>query len=66
VAAVKIWLRQQSDKKEGKYRVWVAEGDWKEPTWPEFDLDELVRKAFKGRVVASADHELLEKLRGKI
>jgi hypothetical protein len=34
--------------------------------WPEFDIDELVRRAFKGRVITSEDHALIRCLRGDI
>ena len=34
--------------------------------WPEFGIDDLVKRAFKGRVVASEDHELIRRLRGDI
>jgi hypothetical protein len=66
IAAVTNWVRQEADTSQGKYRVWIAEGVLGEPVWPELDLYELVRKAFKGRVISSASHELLEQLRGKI
>ncbi len=66
IAAVTNWVRQEADLSQGKYRVWVAEGVLGEPVWPAFDLPELVKKAFKGRVIASASHELLEQLRGKV
>jgi hypothetical protein len=66
IAAVTTWVRQEADTSQGKYRMWIAEGVLGEPVWPEFDLHELVRKAFKGRVITSASHELLEQLRGKV
>jgi hypothetical protein len=65
ILATTHWMRQEADMAQGKYRMWVAEGDYGEPVWPEFDLHDLIRKAFKGRVVASASHELLEQLRGR-
>ena len=34
--------------------------------WPEFDIDDLVRRAFKGRLVADEDHSLVKRLRGDI
>jgi hypothetical protein len=66
IAAVTNWVRQEADLSQGKYRVWVAEGVLGKPVWPAFDLPELIKKAFKGRVIASASHELLEQLRGKV
>ena len=50
---------------QGRYRMWIAEGDLGDPKWPEFDLDEMINRAFRGRIVASADHALLEALRGR-
>jgi hypothetical protein len=66
IAAITSWVRQQADTTQGKYRLWVAEGDLGEPLWPEFDIKDLVRKAFKGRVISSIDHELIEGLRGLV
>ena len=59
------WVRMQADTTQGQYRVWIAEGDLGEPKWPDFDLNELINKAFKGRVIADPAHEFLEALRGK-
>ena len=37
-----------------------------EPQWPEQTLSELLRLAFKDRVIASLDHTILKRLRGEV
>jgi hypothetical protein len=34
--------------------------------WPEFEIDDLVKRAFKGRVVSSENNALIRQLRGDI
>jgi hypothetical protein len=66
LGAVHQWVRMQADTKLGHYRMWVAEGDLGEPKWPAFDINEMINKAFKGKVIADPKHEIIEALRGKI
>ena len=59
------WIKLKGDRKARLYEV-IKGSPVKTIRWPEFDIDELVRRAFKGRVVASEDHELIRRLRGDI
>ena len=64
IEATKAWLRMQANPDMGRYQVWIAEGNISEPKWPDFDIGDLVKKAFKGKVIADVDHELIATLRG--
>jgi hypothetical protein len=64
--AVHSWCRMQADTAVGHYKVWIAEGNLGEPKWPDFDLKELINKAFKGRVISDPAHEIVEALRGEV
>jgi hypothetical protein len=59
------WIRVVSNQQLGAYGVFTASGEWPEPDWPEIPLNELLRIAFKGRVIDSLDHPVLRRLRGE-
>jgi hypothetical protein len=59
------WIKLKGDRKSRAYEV-VRGGAVTAIRWPEFGIDELVRRAFKNRIVASDDHELVRRLRGDI
>jgi hypothetical protein len=48
----------------GAYRINAAEGELSDPIWPARSFSELLTIAFKGRIVADANHPILRKLRG--
>jgi hypothetical protein len=50
----------------GCYRIYRAKGKLTEPVFPEKDLNELLRLAFKGRVVDSEDHPIVKQALGLI
>ncbi len=58
------WIRIQSDKALGAYRIIKAEGHSAEPKWPRLNFEELLKIAFAGRIVDAADHPIIRKLRG--
>jgi hypothetical protein len=59
------WIRLIPDMRLGSYRVYPAEGDIPEPVWPTCDFRELMKIAFKGRVIDTIDHPIIrDKLRG--
>ncbi len=62
--ATSEWLRIQWNKEAGAYDMFVAPGLTDEPTWPDMSFDELLKLAFKGRLIDSADHLVVKKLRG--
>ncbi len=64
--ATQEWVRVQSNMQVGAYDVHGAQGDIPEPEWPPISFEELLRIAFKDRVIDSRDHILLRKLRGEI
>ena len=56
------WLRV--DAGAGAYAVFVATAAIPEPEWPEQDLDQLFRLAFRDRVIESIDHPVIRRLKG--
>jgi hypothetical protein len=59
------WVRVASNMALGAYEVFTATADWPEPSWPDLSLAEILRVAFKGRVIDSLDHPTLKRLRGE-
>jgi hypothetical protein len=62
--AKKTWVRMPADMSLGAYRIYEAQGELSEPSWPDKPLDELLRIAFRGRVIDSEDHPVVRRLRG--
>jgi hypothetical protein len=59
------WVRVASNMALGAYEVFTASAEWHEPEWPDTPLKEILRVAFKGRVIESLDHPVLRQLRGE-
>jgi hypothetical protein len=64
IEADKRWIRMQSDRTLGAYRVYSAEGEIPDPVWPDMTLSGLLEIAFRGRVVDRADHAVIRRIRG--
>lgn len=60
------WTRFFWDDKQRRHRIKTTEADWEEPSWPDLDLAELLKLAFKDRFIQEADHPVLRKLRGEV
>jgi hypothetical protein len=59
------WRRMASNMAAGYYEGFVPEATLPEPEWPERTFAEIIRTAFKGRLIDSLDHPLLRSLRGE-
>ena len=57
------WIRLQSDRSLGAYKTVVRDGG-PDPVWPEISIDEIVKIAFKGKVIQSLSHPRLAELLG--
>lgn len=60
------WIRVSADKRSGTYEVFEALGVLPEPTWPDLTMEELVEKAFPGRIIRDEHHPVVQELLGKI
>ena len=59
------WVRISPDMNLAAYRIFVAREQLSEPDWPEESLGELLKTAFKSRLIDSIDHPVLKRLRGE-
>jgi len=60
------WLRITANMHLGGYDVYEAEGTLPEPEWPEHTIDHLVQVAFRGKIITSLDHPVVQTLLGRI
>ena len=62
--AMKNWVRVTASMSLGAYEIFEASGDLPEPVWPDFSFPEILRIAFRERIVDRPDHALVQRLRG--
>jgi hypothetical protein len=62
--ATKHWMRVSANTSLGAYELIVAEAITVEPTWPEVSFQDLIRIAFRDRLITTIDHTVLKRLRG--
>ena len=60
------WIRITANMHAGGYDVYEAEGALPEPEWPTNDIEKLVEVAFRGKIITSLDHPVIQTLLGKI
>jgi hypothetical protein len=64
--AMKGWVRIRSNLNLQAYEIFEATGSLAEPEWPKIPFCDLLKIAFKDRVIDSLDHLVLKRLRGEI
>jgi hypothetical protein len=64
--AMGAWVRVTANTSLGAYEIREATGELPAPQWPAYSLDEILRVAFRDRIVDRADHPLLQRLRGEL
>jgi hypothetical protein len=62
--AIQRWVRVASDMGAGAYRIVEYEGPPVEPVWPQESFLELLKLAFKNRMIDRPDHPIILRLRG--
>jgi hypothetical protein len=62
--AMKRWVRVRANMSLGAYEMFEAESTIPDPTWPELSFQELVKIAFRDRLITSLDHPVIKRLRG--
>jgi hypothetical protein len=56
--------RVKANTSLGAYEMSTAEGVMAEPVWPDVSFQELLRTAFRDRMITSLDHPVIKRLRG--
>ena len=63
-AAETTWSRMVADMANGIYSHHVSTAEHPDPNWPELSFKEIVKLAFRGRMIDSLDHPVISELRG--
>jgi len=63
--AMHTWIRIVPNMNLGAYELHEATGQISGPEWPEHSFQDLLRIAFRERIIDSFDHVVLRKLRGE-
>lgn len=63
--AQRQWIRVTANMSLGAYEIFKATGDIPEPIWPQQSFSELLRIAFRDRLINSLEHPVLKRLRGE-
>jgi hypothetical protein len=62
--AMARWVRVTANMSLGAYEIFEAMGGLPAPAWPEVSFQELLKIAFRDRIVDSIEHPLVSRLRG--
>jgi hypothetical protein len=60
------WVRIKSNKSAGCYETVTPIDSLPEPEWPDTELQEMIKCAFHGRLIDTADHPVLRELKGAL
>ena len=63
--ALDKWIRVVANRQNASYDVMSSESDLGEPVYLEEQFEEILRVAFRGKVIETRDHLILKKLRGE-
>jgi hypothetical protein len=63
--AMSHWVRLKANMSLGAYEITLAESVMAEPVWPELSYQELIRIAYRERMVTALDHAVVKRLRGQ-
>jgi len=59
------WVRVKSNLALGAYEIFSASGEIPEPEWPEISFKDVLKIAFRDRLIDRFDHPVLQQLRGE-
>ncbi len=58
------WCRMTANMAAGGYSLYTSASGWSDPQWPDLTYPEVLRIAFRDRMIDSPDHPVLRELRG--
>ena len=62
--AMHEWVRVSASMALGAYEIFEATGDLPEPIWPDLGFPDILKIAFRDRMISSLDHPVVQRLRG--
>ena len=60
------WIRISANMSRGNYDVYQAQAPLPDPEWPETTIDALLQVAFRGKIITSLDHAIVQTLLGRV
>jgi hypothetical protein len=63
---MKRWARMVPDQAAGMYQLHVTPNLTAEPEWPDLTFLGVLKLAFRERLIDSADHPVVRRLRGLV
>jgi hypothetical protein len=64
--AMPRWVRVKANMSLGAYEIFEAASTIADPEWPELSFQELLRIAFRDRLIDRLDHPVIKRLRGLV
>ena len=64
--AITDWVRLVPNRALGSYEISMAMGNLPEPEWPDLPVGEILKIAFKDKLISDHDHPVLRNLRGQV
>ena len=62
--AMTQWVRLKANLSLGAYEITVAESVMADPVWPQLSFQDLLRIAYRDRMITTLDHPVVKRLRG--
>jgi hypothetical protein len=59
------WIRVRANRSLGAYEIFRAESEMADPVWPELSFHDLIKIAYRDRMITSLDHPVVKRLRGQ-
>jgi hypothetical protein len=66
ILAKTSWLRINANLGSGGYDVFLALGQLPDPEWPNHTMDEIIKIAFRGRIINDLEHPVVQGLFGAV
>jgi hypothetical protein len=60
------WLRINANLGNGGYDVFQAQVELPDPEWPDHTIDEIIKVAFRGRIINDLAHPVVQGLLGRV
>lgn len=60
------WMRLEWNEGSRMHDQTLVEAAWPDPNWPDASADELIRIAFRGRVIDTPDHPVVLQMKGLV
>ena len=60
------WVRTTANMSLGAYDLAVASGQVAEPSWPDITFQEVIKIAFRDKMISDWNHPVLRRLRGEV